>query len=117
MALPNINIFQLVRLSFQNIETGGSLTVDCINRASTATNASFFPILREFPNIGATILDQSPRQERGNIILENYHGSLGAERRISDLLQTHSLIERDVIFYLAELPLETEPTSISDLAG
>jgi hypothetical protein len=114
MSLPNVNIYQLVRLSFQNIESGASLAVDCIDRASNASSANFFPILREISGIGATISDQVPRQERGTITLINTLGTLGAERKISDLLQNHHLINREVIFYYAELSPEVEPTSISD---
>lgn len=91
------------------------MQVDCINRESTASNAAWFPILRDVTGLGASLGEQVPRAANGVVILHNNEKSLGAERRISDLLDTHTLQDREVRFYVANLPIGTDPTQTSDL--
>ena len=115
MSSPNLNSFFLVQLNFLNIESGATLQVNCINRECTTSNADWFPILRDVTGIGAIVGEQLPRQSRGNIIIDNSPKSLGAERKLSDLFDTHSLINTEARFYLANTGLKSEPTTVGDL--
>lgn len=115
MSSPSLNSFFLVQLNFLNIESGATLQVNCINRTCTTSNASWFPILKDITGIGAIVGEQLPRQSRGNIVINNSPKSLGAERKLSDLFDTYSLVNTEARFYLANTGLKTEPTVIGDL--
>jgi len=64
-----------------------------------------FPLLKQVDNLGVKLGQFVPDITRGSIVLNNEAGSLGSERRFSDLLEHYTLIDQELIVEVASLPL------------
>jgi len=90
-----------VVFTLKSLEDASSVTFVVSNIQESDTSGIVWPILKAIGQIGASMGDFLPNTSTSSITLKNGHGSIGHERRFSDLLERYSLINQQVLVYVA----------------
>ncbi len=102
----DIQAWQKVTLTLKAIADGAEVSVSFTNRpVLDAISDTSWPLLRDVSGCGVTMSDYLPQSIGGMVTLDNSPGSLGFERRFSDLLQRYTIVDQAISIYTATTAL------------
>ena len=87
--------------TLKSMVDGTSTTVSVSNVQESTVSAIVWPILKAIGAVGVVMGDFLPVPQSSSVTLKNAYGSIGDERRFSDLLERYSLINQQVLIYVA----------------
>ena len=94
--LPDQAVYFNVLFALKD-STGAETLINCCNRPVIGDTTERFPILRSISGVSADMGAYLPLTQGGTIVLDNSPGSLGFERRFSDLFDRLRIIDTEVI--------------------
>ena len=110
---PALNTFILVTVSLVKIDNGAGTTIALSNR-ELQPEFTAFPLVRAVNGIGSDMGEHIPAGSRGTIEILNEPNSFGNGRRFSDLLEDYTVIDKEIIISIAQLPLNDETIQAGD---
>jgi hypothetical protein len=129
MTTPSLNYFYRVKLTAVEYTLGGvkdeRLNVRALNSqefnfvnkplvdASTASDReTYLPILQQIGEITLSAGDVTPSTSLSSITIDNTRGSIGYNRRFSDVLDRYTIIDQPIEFYIGVSSTDVDnPTS------
>lgn len=116
MPAPSLDIVSVLTITTANLKTASTETYYLTNRA---VGAGYYPILKSLSNFGSAMSGYMPQVVTGSAVIDNRPGSLGYERRFSDLFERETPINQlcEIAWRPYEVDGEPSPEAASKLAS
>jgi hypothetical protein len=88
-------------ITLKSMEDASSTTFTVTTIQESIPSIISWPIIKSVGSIGANMGDYLPQTSATSITLSNEYGSIGFERRFLDLLDRYTIINQQILIYLA----------------
>lgn len=110
MSLEN-QIWIWADITILNTQTGASSVFCLSNRPMELDGQPFYKLLLGVSSLGSEMGNFLPQSSTGTLTVDNTRGSLGFERRFSDLFERNTIINQPISVYAATSADEMGPAS------
>lgn len=87
--------------TLKSLEDGSTLTFSVSTLQESTVSDVVWPTLKTVGNIGTSMGDYLPSTSSSSLTIDNSHGSIGFERKFSDLFDRYTIINQQVLIYVA----------------
>jgi hypothetical protein len=92
-------------ITLKSMEDASSTTFTATTIQESIPSLVSWPIIKSVGSIGANMGDHLPQTSASSITLSNEYGSIGFERRFLDLLERYTIINQQILIYIAVTPI------------
>lgn len=89
-----------VVISAKSLEDGSDLSFSVSNVQESTTSSIVWPILKSIGSVGVSMGEFMPSVSTSSVVINNSYGSIGFERKFSDLLERYSIINQPILIYV-----------------
>lgn len=89
-----------VVISAKSLEDGSDLSFSVSNVQESTASSVVWPILKSIGSVGVSMGEFMPSSSTSSIVIDNSYGSIGFERKFSDLLERYSIINQPILIYV-----------------